>query len=199
MRDELVQELNNEKVRLEKKLRSHRKKYEVKGIEFSWLFDSHSRVNFLRALFSDKADIEIFSTDIIKYCLLFLWSYYRWVIIIFIYIPFLIYFVAFLLYATWIHNEMEKEDNKDGDYYRANVAMMMIILVAIIMNASLEFSKLFYEKWRYFTTFWNFINFASLVLNVYLVIADFYNLKETHFLPISACAVLLMWAKLFYF
>jgi magnesium-transporting ATPase (P-type) len=198
-REELVQQLENEKVQLEKKLRSSRKKYDVKGIEFSWLFQSQPRVNFLRALFSDKADIEIFSNDIIKYCLLFLWSYYRWVIIAFIYIPFLSYFTTFILYATWIHNEKEKEDDKNGPYYRANISMINIILAAIVMNSVLEFNKLFYETWRYFISFWNFISFASLVLNTFLVIGDLSGLKETHFLPISACAVLLMWVKLFYF
>ena len=198
--DAMTYDFEKNKKDIYEKTKSSFKKYEVKAIEFSWLFEPTPRVKFLSALTSNSADLEIFSLDIVRNSLFFLWKYYIWVIVGFIYIPFLIYFTSFILYATWIHNEKENNESEKDQYEGANSALIAFIFLGILMNAILELNKLFLnEGLRYFKSFWNLISMSSLILNTFVVIGDLAGLKETHFLPVSAVAVLLMWCKMFYF
>ena len=68
------------------------KKYEINGIEFDWLFSENEGVNFLETL-SNTNSIEVFSIEIIKYIIIYLWSFYRKAIFLQMFIPFVLYFI----------------------------------------------------------------------------------------------------------
>ena len=144
------------------KIKSKLNKYDVKAIEFSWLFRQKPRTDFLNAL-SETSDLEIFSLEIIQNILMFLWNYYKKVIFYLIFLPFMIYFLAFVLWASWI-NEKKEEAGKD-EFDKANLALIIIIYIGIAMNAILEINKIYYSKHKYFYSNWNRVNFTSLVLN----------------------------------
>ena len=200
-KEELDKEVNNfeKKSReLYERTKQSMKKYEVKAIEFSWLFKPQPRKRLLTAL-AKSSDIEIFSLEIIQMVLLFLWTYYKKVITLFVLLPFLLYFVVFILYATWIQQEKEAEEETDGSYHAANLALIIIILINIGINAVLELNKMTYSVIEYFRSFWCLLSMCSLILNGFVVIADLAGLEKRDLIPVLAVAVLLMWCKLFYF
>ena len=144
------------------KIKSKLNKYDVKAIEFSWIFRQEPRTNFLRAL-SETSDLEIFSLEIIENILMFLWDYYRKVIFYLIFLPFIIYFLAFILWASWVN--VKKEESGKDEVDKANLALIIIIYIGIAMNAILEINKIYYSRCEYFRSNWNRVNFTSLVLN----------------------------------
>jgi hypothetical protein len=196
--DEEIKDFEKRKQAQYERTKQTLQKYDVQAIEFSWLFNHAHRKNFLKALTNTK-DIEIFSLDIVKNILMFLWGYYRGVIFGIILIPFLIYFLTFILYASYINRRKEDETNKDGDYHRANDALIIIIFIGIIMSFILEVSKIIYSYKSYLMSFWNIISLISLVLNFFVVTADLSGMGERTLLPPMAIAVLLMWIRFFYF
>lgn len=48
-------------------------------------------------------------------------------------------------------------------------------------------------------SYWNAINFISLILNVFVVLADLGEMSRYYVVPFLAVAVLFMWIKLLYF
>lgn len=186
-------------------------KYDVQAIEFSWLFISDDRKRFLDSL-ARSPDLEIFSLKIVENIIQLMWTYYRIVIFAFSLIPFLIYFVTFLIYATWIQREKSKESDKTGRYHQGNYALCALILLMVILNTVLEGKKIVYvinqmfkseftlrPVYKFFSSMWNIINISSLILNAFVVIADLSGLKERNLVPCLAIATLLMWFRLFYF
>lgn len=173
-------------------------KYDVEAIEFSWLFEDHPRKMFLESL-SETKELEFFSLPLIQNVLMFLWRYYKIVIYIFILIPFLVYFIAFILYATWINKQKAEEEDGNGRFHRANIALIVVICIGIGMSIILEFNKIIYSILEYLTSFWNLVNFCSIGLNIAVVTTDLSEISKRDFVPLLAVAVLFMWIKLFYF
>lgn len=137
--------ITKEKTALEKKeemLEKHRKKeqeklkkglkrFSIQAVEFDWLFNEKEGKAFLYAL-SKTDDIEIFGLNIISTIVMFLWGYYRTQIVIQVLIPFLLYFIVFILYSTWIKNESDEEDKDFGSkYFDVHFAMLISIIVGI--------------------------------------------------------------------
>ena len=56
-----------------------------------------------------------------------------------------------------------------------------------------------FHKLNYFASFWNLLDLASLFLNVAVVILDLVNKNTLDVNSVAGVAVLIMWAKLFYF
>lgn len=54
-------------------------------------------------------------------------------------------------------------------------------------------------KYTYFLSIWNLVDVLSIFLNLLILLFDLINVTESTLIPILACAVLLMWLKLFYF
>jgi hypothetical protein len=185
-------------------------KYEVKAIEFSWLFKSEDRKKFLTEL-ARSPDLEIFSVKLVENIVHFMWSYYRIVIFIFVLIPYLIYFVTFIIYGNWIQEQKYKEADNNGKFHQANYSLASIILVMAIASAAQEIKRLVYAIQvaielnsfqyvsAYFKSFWNIITIISIALNIFIVIADLSDYTERDIIPVLAIATLLMWFKLFYF
>lgn len=137
------------------------KRYEIKAIEFDWLFNSTDGKAFLVAL-AKTQHIDIFSVPTIAAIITYLWDYYRKQIIYQVLIPFLAYFVVFLIYATWINHEKNLEgkdwNDQDGDYFRTNTALFIFTGAGILWMGYFELRQMIYYKWKYFTSFWNWVD-----------------------------------------
>lgn len=185
----------------EKQREAHKrglKKYEVTAIEFDWLFNEEHGRDFLVHL-TRTDSIEIFSIDLINKIVLFLWIFYRRAIFFKILVPFLIYFVVFLAYATWIHYEKVQEGEDEGIFFTLNVIMIAIIIFFIVYNVYFEIRKLLFYQTEYFLSFWNYINVFSIVMNFFVVLSDLGYMDNDVVAPFLALAVLFMWIKLIYF
>lgn len=105
------------------------KRVSIKGIEFDWIFQGKHANNFLSSLCPDEENIEIFSQDIIRDIILFQWKYFKSAIILKLFIPYVIYFIIFCMFSTWLV-EREFTENKDnGTYDVVNLIVGIIILL----------------------------------------------------------------------
>lgn len=192
-------ELEEDRKKEQEKLKKERQIYTVKAIQFDWLFNEKEGKSFLIAL-SKIEDIEIFGLNIISTIIMFIWGYYRTQIVIQVLIPFLLYFTVFILYSTWIKNKSDEENGDFGSkYFIVHFAMLIFLIIAILWMAYSELRQIIYYKWKYFSSFWNWVNFWSLGMSTAAVVTDFAGISKEDHIPILAIATLLMWLKLFYF
>ena len=77
------------------------KRVSLKAIEFDWLLNTHYGAEFFNEL-SVTNNINIFALDIIKDIIYFQWNYVKAAIIKYLMIPYIIYFVMFWVYVTYI-------------------------------------------------------------------------------------------------
>jgi hypothetical protein len=189
--------MTKEEIELEKLMRKQ-KKLDIKAIEFDWIFNKKDGAGFMRTL-SDTDCIEMFSLKIIRYIIKFLWSRFKKAIVLYLFIPFLIYFTIFLVYATLILDKKNEENDSNGPYASADIVFAVALLIFLIYFTYFEIRQMIHHKLAYFTTFWNFIDLISIVLNFAIIICDLAGGKEESVVSLSGIAVLFMWMKLFYF
>ena len=170
----------------------------VEAIEFDWIFDDDYGKKFLVAL-ANTEDIEVFSVEIIKNIIMFMWTYYRIAIAKWVMIPFIFYFLWYIIYATWIKKGKDESSQTYGNYGRTDLAFCIILLIWFAYFIYIEIRQMLYYKLKYFTNFWNLIDISSLILNMFCVISDLCKLNTTKHIPVLACSVLIMWLKLVYF
>lgn len=192
------QKVSKEEILL-KKIQTRQKKVVVKAIEFDWLFDNIRGPALFQVLTQIK-NIEVFSISLIRYIIIFFWGYFRYRIMLFLFIPFLIYFGIFLAYSTWFQKQKITKDQKgDEGFGLACTISAVLILGFVIKEAYYETRQIMYHKMRYFASFWNIIDVLSLLLNFVIWIGEFGDMNSEDLTLITSIAVLLMYLKLFYF
>jgi len=92
------------------------KRVTVKAIEFDWIFNSEEGNKFLANL-SETDNINIFGYDIIKDIILFQWSHFKSTIIYKLFIPYLFYFLIFILFSTWIIHRKHHENDENNTFH----------------------------------------------------------------------------------
>ena len=85
------------------------KRYDIKAIEFDWLFNESEAKDFLKALIKTEKN-EIFNVSTISNIILCLWGYYRFQIVLQILTSFLIYITVFTLYSTGLITRRTKKE-----------------------------------------------------------------------------------------
>jgi len=140
-----MKSLEERKKKLEKEIKKHNEtskediaKYDVKAIEFDWIFNQKEGKNFLTDL-AFAGDDDVFEVDVVKNIIYYLWKFYRRAIIMQILLPFILYFVCVIAYATWINKEKDEEDNNDGTYSIINYGLIIVIGLNILFFGYLEF------------------------------------------------------------
>ena len=133
------QHLNDKKKKLEKEVKEYNEtnkegiaKYDVKAIEFDWIFDELKGKRFLTDI-SSCGDEDIFEVDTIKRVILYLWKFYRRAILWKIFLPFIIYFTSFIIFATWVNKEKDEENDRYGKYSWINYFLSIFILAGIAL------------------------------------------------------------------
>ena len=176
------------------------KRYNVRAIEFDWLFSQMGK-DLLKAL-ANTRNVEIFSVSTISNIVMLLWSYYRSQIVIKVLLPFLAYFVVFILYSTWINHQRKQRklnNGDDADYAISSLFMIILLIFGILWMGYLHIRYIIYFKLKYFSSFWNWVDIASLLMNITVIVTDLADIDNTDHNQILAIATLLMWLKLCYF
>ena len=96
----------------------------------------------------------------------------------------------------------EYEDNPWEDSYVfvwVNLGFACASLFFVALFSYVEFWQLCFHKLNYFLSFWNLVDLGSLILNAVVVILDLVNKNTLDANSVAGVAVLIMWAKLFYF
>jgi len=119
---------------------------------------------------------------------------------IYLFGPYLLYLLVFILYATYFSRKMDENGDERFENFGwgSSISMVFTVLFAIYF-AIFEVRQMIFMGFLYFKSFWNFIDILSIGLNILIILLDLIGLKDSSLVPILACAVLLMWLKLFYF
>ena len=173
------------------------KRVEVKAIEFDWILKSHEGEEFLQRL-SETDNLEYFQIDLIKNIIWFQWSYFLPRIIAALFIPFLAFFLLFILYTTWLINEKHEEEEDWGPWHRATFGVSLAILIFQAFFVYVEMHQLYFHRLLYFKSFWNILDIISIFLNVTVVILDLSGADEDDVNAVACIAVLVLWFRLFY-
>ena len=172
------------------------KRVTITGIEFGWIFNSQEGADFLQEL-SETENIRIFEHNIIKDIVLFQWSYVKIHIILKLLIPYLIYFLIFVLHVTYIiKNEHYESGNESGPYHISAWVFGSIILIFNVFWAYVEFTQMMFHKSVYFKSFWNLLDLSSVVLNTAVVIMEFSNAEFAQINRVSSVSVLILYFKI---
>lgn len=108
----------------------------MKAVEFDWIFGSKG-VEFMKNL-ANSDDIEIFGNSLIKTIVNYFWSTFSWIIYIFVFLPYMILFIAFTLYTTFVHNYAVGR-SRTGSYESGNTALTIIIAAFLVYGCFLTF------------------------------------------------------------
>jgi len=183
--------LKENRKKLDKDIKLYRKtqkegiaKYEVRAVEFDWVFNETEGKIFLNSM-AVSGDDEVFEVEVIKKLIEYLWKFYRRAIVLNIFVPFIIYFVLFITYSTWI-NELRDEESGTGPYNVLNFAMVFIIIGFIFFFLYIEARKIIAYRLRYFLIFWNLVDIISISLNISVLTLDLLESGTVHRIPVLA-------------
>jgi hypothetical protein len=173
------------------------KRVEVKAIEFDWMLTTKEGEDFLEGL-RQTDNLAYFEIDVVKDLILFQWSYFLPRIIMFLFVPFLVFFIMFILYTTWILDEMFSEEDDNGDWHTAALVIGICVLVFQVFFIYVEIRQIFFHKLEYLKSFWNMLDIASVILNIAVVVLHLTDVREDDLNAVSSIAVLVLWFRLFY-
>jgi len=92
---------------------------------------------------SETKNTNLFKVPVIEDIIRFKWSYFRWAIIILLFIPFLAYFGAFLTFATWaIKEDYEYEQKVDGSKKGWETATEWLVISCIVFIVGFAYVEL---------------------------------------------------------
>ena len=170
---------------------------DITAIEFDWLFGEQGAA-FVRTM-ADTDSIELFSIGIIQEIIGFFWGYYRIRIVLASLLPFVVNFLVFAAYTTYLKWD-DDDHGDDTNHWRiySYVCMGLTLFFALYF---LIFEILYFSKkgLSYLVSFWSIINLLSIGLNIATVVIDFTDLEKKYFIPVASSAIIIMWLKLFYY
>ena len=184
------------------------KKVNVKLIEFDWVLKTKEGESFLQNLANTK-NHSYFDVEVIQYIIKFQWAYYLPRIVVALFVPFLVHFLLFIIYTTYVMHEKHLDynpdctepctsDDKFGEWYTADFVLGIMVLVFQMFFLYIEVHQVSYHRLQYFTSFWNLLDVCSIVLNVTTVLVDILDGKEKDANAIASIAVLVLWFRFFY-
>jgi hypothetical protein len=174
------------------------KRVSIKGIEFDWIFQGDKAEQFLKDL-SESDNINIFGQDIIRDIILFQWKYFKRVIILKLFFPYILYFILFCVYTTYILERRDSEDDTGGEFHILNYVFGAIILLFNVFWAYVEIRQIIFHGLDYISSFWNMLDLFSVIMNTTVVIMAFADAKFEDVNRVAAISVLVLYFKLFYF
>ena len=178
-------------------IKFNEKRVEVFGIEFDWVLSTSEGEEFLQQL-SETGNLGFFEIDVVKHIIMFQWSYFLPKIIIYLFTPFIVHFLLFVLYTTWILDKKYNYYEKWNNWYTASFSMGIAILVFQVFFIYIEIHQLIFHKLNYFKSFWNMLDISSILLNIAVVVWDFTQCNVNDIIAIACVAVLVLWFRLFY-
>lgn len=149
--------MSKEEIEREKE-RKRQKRLDIRAIEFDWIFNDNEGAGFLKTL-AETDSIDLFSLTLIRHIIYFTWSYFRNAIILKLFIPYLLYFTAFVMYATYVKKKEEETNSEAWDnWYIASFSLVIFVGLSILYFLYFEVMQIMYHKWAYFIDFWNMVD-----------------------------------------
>lgn len=149
----------------EKEHGGEKKRIEISMIEFDWVFKGDEGALFVEQLANSSND-DIFKVETIRICILFLWQYYFYRILICVFIPYLTFFVAYFIYSTFV---------TDGQMTMLDYFLGYFCFVYSIYAICLEIRQMYVQGREYFLTasaIWNVIDIGSTCCVLTVTIND---------------------------
>lgn len=174
------------------------RRIEFQILEFDWIFRGNSAKMFIEELAQTPND-NVFTVTTVSTAIKFLWEFYQPEIIKKIYIPYMIYFFSFVLYASFIYG------SAIGDWGLKYVfGVWCIGYSAYILY--METKQFIEQGSKYFTMpafIWNALDIISSLLVVMFVLTDclgfLFQPPETFLRIVASISVFLLWLKFFSF
>lgn len=173
-----------------------KKRVDVSMVEFDWIFAGETGRFFIETLSEAPSD-SIFRVQTIKICLDFLWNFYFWRILVFVQIPFTVFFMLFLFYSSM---EPAYEGSK---YYTLMLCLRILFIGYCIFTVIMEIRQILIQGSKYFlssSVMWNIIDLLSTILVLTSIGLDFAeNEHVERSFGVRSMAVFFLWLKFFYF
>jgi hypothetical protein len=173
------------------------KRVSIKGIEFDWIFSGDKALELLKNL--SESEVHIFGQSIIRDIVLFQWKYFKEVIILKLFLPYVIYFITFCLYTTWLLERRFSENDDGGKYDITCYCIGTVILIFNLFWAYVEMRQIWFHGLDYVKSFWNMLDLFSVIMNTTVVIMNFSDASFANTNRVAAISVLVLYFKLFYF
>lgn len=174
---------------------NNRKQVEVRLLDFDWLFTQNNAATLIKIL-AETANDEIFSCTQVRIFVDFMWNRYYQAIRNQLFIPYCVYFLSFVLYATSIGYHV---GNTLDLGMVMELACLAIFGLGFVWFLWQEVAQLVQDPAGYFTSFWNLLDLCSLTMcgtYVFFEVTGVVTPVVNNVL--GSVAVLLLWVKLFY-
>lgn len=148
--------------------KSNTKKVEIWGLEYEWIFTGPTAKKFIGHLAEFEND-DVFDIETIRVLILYQWSKFFNRIFQRLFVPFLIYFLFYMLYVTLIY---EYKTFYPHRLLGLDIAFIVINAIFVIGFSMIEFRQVFSAPLDYFSSFWNWIDILSVLLNGAFIICD---------------------------
>jgi hypothetical protein len=140
---------------------------------------------------------EIFGEPSIQALIDYKWPLAKEYTIKYLFLPFLVYLLAFVLYSNIFFGQIEVTDSVlRGDY--ALSILLLVLSAYFLLN---ECKQLYFNGLDYFKSFWNYSDLIPPILIITVVIVHYVKRDEPpHVLAsVHSIACLLIWTKFLYF
>lgn len=149
-------------------------------------------------MLTETTNEEFFALESVKIIIFYLWQKFFWKIFKRLFIPFIIYLLSFVIYVTFVCEAYGNNQN-NRKYLILDLVFAIFEILCISFFSFFEFRGLYTDKLYYFSSFWNYIDFCSIFINVGFIICDLTGVDIMKLRVIGAAAVLCMWIKFFYY
>lgn len=185
-----------EEKKRESEMGGEKRRIQISMVEFDWIFQGPEGKFFIEELSEAPSD-DIFKVETIRLCLDFLWDYYFYRILLYVQLPYMLFFISFLVYSS---RAFEEENEKESTL---NVILGILDITYCFYSLVLELKQAILQGKNYYNStsvIWNLIDIFSTIFVLATIIGDFAGTVSVEdMMAISSMAVFLLWLKLFYF
>jgi len=165
----------------------------VMGIELDYIFRGKRAKSFLQLIAYNK-NLNLYKMKVIRNIVNFLWMYFKTPMFIFMFIPFVVYFSVYIVYATY------SIQYKDTPPTLLNPILRWISLFLLLYNLLfLTLGRIWTLGWKFIKSVWIWFDIISSGLNLFVISIDVLDWNVRVINAVNCFAVLLMWFKFFYF
>lgn len=98
------------------------KRVEVTMVELDWIFKGESGKLFVDALANTRSEV-LFEVQSLKFAIKYLWGFYFYRLLLLVFVPYVLFFIAFLVYATYLYEGPEEK------YLDARIALAVCCII----------------------------------------------------------------------
>lgn len=167
-----------QKIRIEKKEDNIMKRVSAKVIDMDWIFREGNAKKLLGFL-TKQTNSNIYTTNSIRVFIDLLWKKFQPKIIMEVFVPYLLYMISFVLLCSSLTTRLLNHIIAPNAYKEITSDIGLVLTVLLLCGfCCYGWYKLFILEWKqiredpqdYFSDFWNYIDFLSLIINItYLI------------------------------